>query len=211
MEKFADDLELQRPGLTERSIGVREDHIRASQAYLAIASSLVLAQEGSFEEAETTLSQARDFDPEDENAWTIFPLADLASGKIKELRAASASQKGDESAAQRFMSSAEAFYLHGLRGDYYPRPAYGVGWTNPNQTALKDLFDKRHGGLEGFEAYLASAVEGGLDARRAEILATRVEDPQPIVPFALKNLKGEEVTSESYLGKVVVINFWGTW
>lgn len=211
MEKFANDLELQRPGLTERSIGVREDHIRASQTYLSIASSLVLAQEGSFEEAETALSQARDHDPEDDDAWTIFPLADLAAGTIKELRAESARENADEATAQKLLTSAEEFYLHGLRGDYYPRPDYGVGWTNPNESALKDLFEKRQGGLEGFETYLASAVQGGLEARRAEILATRIEDPQPIVPFALKNLEGVEVTSESYLGRVVVINFWGTW
>jgi tetratricopeptide (TPR) repeat protein len=211
MEKFANDLELQRPGLTERSIGVQEDHVRASQAYLSIASALVLAQEESFEEAETTLSQARDHDPEDDDAWTIFPLADLAAGTVKELRAEFARKNGDEAAAQKLLTSAEEFYLHGLRGGYYPRPDYGVGWTNPNETALQDLFEKRQGGLEGFEVYLASAVEGGLEARRAEVLATRIEDPQPIVPFALKNLEGKEVTSESYLGKVVVINFWGTW
>jgi tetratricopeptide (TPR) repeat protein len=211
MQKFANDLELQRPGLAERSIEIREDHIRASQAYLSIASSLVLAQEESFEEAETTLSQARDHDPEDDDAWTVFPLADLAAGTVKELRAEFARNNGDEATAQKLMTSAEEFYLHGLRGGYYPRPSYGVGWTNPNETALKDLFEKRHGGLEGFEAYLASALEGGLEARRAEILATRIEDPQPILHFALKNLEGEEVTSESYLGRVVVINFWGTW
>jgi hypothetical protein len=29
--------------------------------------------------------------------------------------------------------------------------------------------------------------------------------------FALATLDGDEVTYESYLGKVVIINFWGTW
>jgi len=57
----------------------------------------------------------------------------------------------------------------------------------------------------------AEAAGGEWEERRREIVASRIEDPQPILPFALNNLEGEEVTSESYLGKVVVINFWGTW
>jgi hypothetical protein len=140
-----------------------------------------------------------------------LPLADFAAGRIRELRADLASQDGDEAMARRLLTSAEEFYLRGIREDYYARPRYGTGWTNPSETALKDLWEKRHGGLEGFEEYLAAAKEGDLDSRRAEILAARIEDPQPILPLALESLDGEEVTSESYLGKVVVINFWGTW
>jgi tetratricopeptide (TPR) repeat protein len=211
MDKFLAERERQDQRFSETVFDAQEAHIRSSNAYLSIASALVLAQEGSFEEAEALLSQVRDYDPEDDDSWTVLPLADLAAGKVKEWRADLARENGDEATAQKFLTSAEDFYLHGLRGDYYPRPSYGVGWTNPVEGALKDLFEKRHGGLDGFEAYLASAVEGGLDARRAEILATRIQAPQPILPFALKNLDGEEVTSESYLGKVVVINFWGTW
>jgi tetratricopeptide (TPR) repeat protein len=211
MEKFADEFEFRRPDLRGRALEGREDHIRSSNAYLSIASSLVLAQEGSFEEAETTLSQARGYDPEDEDSWTILPLADLASGKIKELRADLFRESGDEATAQRLLTSAEEFYVHGLRGVYFARPGYGVGWTNPNEIALRDLYEEREGRLEGFEGYLTSAKEGGWEKRRGEVLASRIKDPKPILPFALENLDGEEVTSESYLGKVVVINFWGTW
>ena len=211
VEKFLRDRELQSEHFSEIVFDAQEAHIRSSNAYLSIASALVLAQEGSFEEADAALNPARDFDPEDDDAWTIFPLADFAAGKVKELRAEFAGNNGDQATAQKFLTSAEEFYLHGLRGDYYPRPSYGVGWTNPNETGLRDLYQKRQGFLEGFDDYLASAIEGGLEERRAEILATRIENPQPILPFALKDLEGEEVTSESYLGKVVVINFWGTW
>jgi tetratricopeptide (TPR) repeat protein len=211
MEEFAEEFEFQRPNLIGRSLESREDHIRSSNAYLSIASSLVLAQEGLFEEAETALSQARSYDPEDDDSWTILPLGDFASGKIKELRADFSRENGDGATAQRLLTSAEEFYIHGLRGAYFARPGYGVGWTNPNEVALRDLFEKREGTLEGFEGYLASAKEGGWEKRRAEVLASQIKDPKPIRPFALKNLEGEEVTSESYLGKVVVVNFWGTW
>ena len=86
-----------------------------------------------------------------------------------------------------------------------------MGWTNPNESALKALFEKMHGDLEGFDDYLAAARDEGWEERRAKVLASRIEDPTPIRPFTLKTLDGKEVTSESYLGKVVVINFWGTW
>ncbi|MGD2123570.1 MAG: hypothetical protein PVJ76_17580, partial [Gemmatimonadota bacterium] len=211
MEKFLRERELQTEHFSEVVFDAQEAHIRSSKAYRSIASALVLAQDGSFEEADAALSQARDFDPEDEDAWTVFPLTDFAAGRIKELRADLAGKNGDQATAQKFLTSAEEFYLYGLRGDYYPRPRYGVGWTNPNRTGLRDLFQKRQGSLDGFEDYLASAIEGGLEERRAEVLANRLEDPQPILPFALEDLDGGEVRSESYLGKVVVINFWGTW
>jgi hypothetical protein len=211
IDKFLNERELQNERFSEVVFEAQESHIRSSNAYLSLASSLILAQEGSFEEAEAAISSASEFDPEEREALRILPLADFAAGTIKELRAEFASKNGDEATAQKFLTSAEQIYLRGMREDYDPRPRYGVGWTNPNETALEDLYEKRHGGLEGFEEYLAAAKEGDLDSRRAEILAARIDDPQPIVPFALKNLDGEEVTSESYLGKVVVVNFWGTW
>jgi hypothetical protein len=68
-----------------------------------------------------------------------------------------------------------------------------------------------HESTDGFEEYLAAIKEEGWEERRAEVLAQRLDHPKPLVPFVLETLEGDEVTSESYLGKVVVINFWGTW
>jgi tetratricopeptide (TPR) repeat protein len=211
MDKFLDYRASMSERLYTTVFDSQERHVQTSQAYLSVASSLVLAQERSFEEAEATLGHALDYDPEGRDAQRVLPLADLAAGKIKELRAEVARDNGDAATAERFLASAEEFYLNGLRRAYDPFLSFGLGWTNPNEAALRGLFEKRNGDLEGFQAYLASAKEGGLEARRTEILASRIEDPQPILPFALENLTGEGVSSESYLGKVVIINFWGTW
>jgi len=178
---------------------------------LSSITALVRAQEGLFEEAEEELARGRDVDPDDYNAWTALPLADLCFGAVEEIRAEHLRAEGDDAGAQESLRSAERFYLHGLRGDYFPSPEWGMGWTNPNESALKGLFEKKHGNLEGFGEYLTDAKEEGWEEHRAKVLAGRIEDPKPILPFALKTLEGEEVTSESYLGKVLVINFWGTW
>jgi hypothetical protein len=211
MDKFARERELQTESFNAAVLPAQERHVRSSMAYLSIASALVLAQEGAFTEAQAALDEARDFDPEDENAQSVLPLVDLAAGRLEELRAELAAENGDGETARKLLASAEQSFMHGLRGDYYARPDYGLGWTNPNETALRDLYRMKQGSLEGFEAYLASAKEEGSAARQDEVLASRIADPRPILPFALKNLDGEEVRYESYLGKVVVVNFWGTW
>jgi hypothetical protein len=187
------------------------NRLRASWAMLSSVTALAMAQEGLFEEAETALGGGRDVDPESDDAWTALPLADLCSGAVEEMRAEHLRSEGDDARAQESLRSAERFYLQGLRADYFPRPQWGMGWINPNEHALRALFEKMHGDLHGFDQYLAAAREEGWEEHRAEVLARRIEDPKPILPFALKNLDGQEVTSESYLGKVVVINFWGTW
>ena len=84
-------------------------------------------------------------------------------------------------------------------------------WTNPNQPALESLYGTMHGDREGYEDYLASITEEGLEERKGEILARREANPEPMATFALETLDGDEITSEGLLGKVLVINFWGTW
>lgn len=35
--------------------------------------------------------------------------------------------------------------------------------------------------------------------------------PMPVPDFSLENLQGKEVNIQEYLGKVLLLNFWGTW
>ncbi|MCJ7629455.1 MAG: hypothetical protein MUO50_13835 [Longimicrobiales bacterium] len=58
---------------------------------------------------------------------------------------------------------------------------------------------------------IAPKQAAGWETRRDGILAERIQDPEPMTAFLLETLDGEEVSSESLLGRVAVINFWGTW
>jgi hypothetical protein len=184
---------------------------RADRALIHAVKAMVLIQEGNLDDAETALAYARDVDPEDFHSYVVLPLADLFTGRLHEARADQARANGGEADAGEFLRSAEAVYLQGIRADYYPRPNLGISWTNPNEPALEALYVRMHGSTDGFEDYLAAIKKEGWEERKAEVLAQRLDNPKPLVPFALETLDGKVVTSESYLGKVVVINFWGTW
>jgi thiol-disulfide isomerase/thioredoxin len=105
--------------------------------------------------------------------------------------------------AEEYLDQAQSFYL---KGSMVPRPG-----ENPNDEALETLYEKRHGSLEGYEAYLAEASSRDATDRRAEILEDRLEEPRTFPAFSLEDLSGARVSSDDLAGKVVVINFWGTW
>ena len=59
------------------------------------------------------------------------------------------------------------------------------------------------------EMYLAKLAEKATAKKVEEIKEAMIRKKSP--NFALKNLKGEEVSLESLKGKVVVVDFWATW
>jgi hypothetical protein len=184
---------------------------KALGAKLSAALGLVLVQEGRLDEAEEELILARDLDEDHYRSSPVLLFSYLNAGTLMEKRAGLAEESGAEEEAEGFLAAADEFYLEGVRQDYYPSPNQGLPWVNPNEVALEALYEKRNGGLEGFEEYLLSATDEGWEERKVRILRRRLEEPKPMVTFALETLDGEEVTSESLLGKVLVINFWGTW
>jgi tetratricopeptide (TPR) repeat protein len=109
--------------------------------------------------------------------------------------------------------------LYESRGDFDRAEQYyirGVGVEvhegNPSDPALKDLYVKRTGSDDGYESYLARIDDIDRERRRIEVLAEVIEDRGTLVPFTLKDLAtGEQVSSESMAGKILAINFWGTW
>jgi thiol-disulfide isomerase/thioredoxin/Tfp pilus assembly protein PilF len=82
---------------------------------------------------------------------------------------------------------------------------------NPSEAALRDLYQKRHGSLAGYDAYRRTADKTGLAARRSRVLAARRTSPPPAPDFKLKTLDGREVSLASLKGKTAVVNFWGVW
>ena len=68
------------------------------------------------------------------------------------------------------------------------------------EKAMREAWMRRHGGADGFEAYLAGKVTPSS--------ATAVTRSAP--EFSVTSLDGSRVESSALRGKVVVLNFWGT-
>ena len=105
--------------------------------------------------------------------------------------------------AAKDIARAEAFYVRGLA-------VQGTG-SNPSEASLRALYEKRHGGLTGFDTYLDDLKDTDRVRRKEKILATRLATPQPVAPFTLRSLDGKRVSLDSLKGRIVVINFWGIW
>jgi tetratricopeptide (TPR) repeat protein len=98
---------------------------------------------------------------------------------------------------------AEEYFVKGLA-------VQGRG-TNPSETSLRGLYEKRHGATDGFDAYLVTLRDTDRARRHDRILGERIPDPQPVPAFSLKDLAGKRVTLDDLKGKVVVVNYWGVW
>jgi len=72
---------------------------------------------------------------------------------------------------------------------------------------LRAVYAKRHGSLAGLDASLAQVRR---DSRRSVALtAQRFEKPAP--DWTLPDLQGNPVAFASFKGKIVVLDFWGSW
>jgi tetratricopeptide (TPR) repeat protein len=152
--------------------------------------------QGRLDEAEETLLEAHQL--AEKNVTVLLHL-----GKLYEARHEQAVADGDDTRDGSFLAQAQDFYL---KGSLIPQMA-----ENPNEEALRTVYEKRHGSLDGFDAYFADAEKVGAGSRKEEILGERLDEPLTLGAFALETLAGDTVTSEILEGKVAVINFWGTW
>ena len=149
---------------------------------MADALGWVFFQEGRLEDAARELMRAYELNPK--KMETIYHL-----GQVYE-----AMDNSDQ---------AEVFYKMGIA---IPSPG-----ENLNDQALKSLFLKRHGSLDGYEDYLKPLRASDRETRKQEALSSRIEAPEPALVFNLKTLKDKQVSLSSLKGKVVAINFWGIW
>jgi thiol-disulfide isomerase/thioredoxin len=76
---------------------------------------------------------------------------------------------------------------------------------------MKDLYLARNGNSKGLDAFMKTANEKEQVRRRAHILQERIAEPKVLQAFTMRSIDGAEVSSEKLKGKVLVINFWGTW
>jgi len=108
-----------------------------------------------------------------------------------------------EAEIEALLDRAEEYYVKGMM---VQQPG-----ENPNDEAFAALYEKRHGTADGYEEYLTTAANRDREARKAEIMASRIDDPEPVTPFELNDLNGHTISWEQLQGKVTVINFWGIW
>lgn len=117
-------------------------------------------------------------------------------GRLYEARADGAVARGrPEAVVDSLLAEAEEACRRGV-------PVQRRG-ENPNEEALRELYVRRHGGGEGWEACRAGLAEESQRKRKREVLSARLEDPRPVKPFALENLAGEEVRFSELEGRVV--------
>lgn len=155
--------------------------------------------QGQFDAAEDTLLYAHELDPK-----SVVNLQHL--GTLYERRADIAGDSKDSDAAtqrDRYLDEAQEYYI---KGAMMQRPG-----DNPTDAALRQLYARRHGSLDGWDTFRASIEDIDRTRRRKEVLAERITEPKPMPHFALASLRGHTVTSQQLRGKVVVINYWGIW
>ena len=82
-----------------------------------------------------------------------------------------------------------------------------LGEETRAEAPLRALYQRRHGSLAGLEERMARARE--MSRQQIAFETRRYEKPAPM--WELKDLAGKSVRLADYKGKIVVMNFWGSW
>jgi thiol-disulfide isomerase/thioredoxin/Flp pilus assembly protein TadD len=75
------------------------------------------------------------------------------------------------------------------------------------ETLLRALYEKRNGSVQGLDARIASARD--VSRKRVVFEERRYEKQAP--EWALKDIAGKPVKLSDFKGKVIVMDFWGSW
>ena len=155
----------------------------------------IYLQEGRVNDAEEKLTTAEKLlDRPVGNQHRLIDYAPEALTHLGRLYTA----KGDYTRAEEYLSRSLSteYFLH----DEHPAIA-----------AYKGLYLQQHGTSDGLEDYMKVAYDKEAVRRKALILKERIADPKTMPPFKLVTIDGKTVNSQNLKGKVLVINFWGTW
>lgn len=82
---------------------------------------------------------------------------------------------------------------------------------NPNRPALKALYARTRGGLDGWDVYEEAFEAADREQRRTLVLAERRSQPEILPPFTLERMQGGRLSSADLQGRMFVVNFWGVW
>ena len=172
----------QFPGYFFTSIGEKADALDGSNASLRQHLGWTLFQAGRFVEADTELTRALDLTKKNVNIYYDLGRLRSAQGRDEE---------------------AELLFAQGM--------SIRVRGVNPNRRELERLYQKKNGSIEGWEKYITALEQKERDTRKAKILAKRDTAAKIAPMFALPDLAGKVVHSDSTRGQYLVVNFWGMW
>jgi thiol-disulfide isomerase/thioredoxin len=121
-------------------------------------------------------------------------------------------------AAAALPDSQEILYHYGMALEKAGKPddaievyiratAVFLGRDERAEESLRAAYQKRHGSLDGLEAKLAAAREAS--RKRVVFDSRRYEKQAP--EWTLKDMAGKPVKFSDFKGKVVVMDFWGSW
>jgi thiol-disulfide isomerase/thioredoxin len=170
------------PGYFFTSVGDQADALDATNASLYDQIGWALSAAGRYPEAEKEIKHALELTKK--NVTIYFDL-----GRVQ--------------AAEGHDDEAELTYAQGM--------TVRTRGVNPNRAELARLYEKKHGSVDGWEKYIAALEEKERTTRRAKILATRDTAARIVPRFALADLDGRVVKSDSLRSQTIVVNFWGTW
>lgn len=99
--------------------------------------------------------------------------------------------------------NAESYYVMGVG-------TTGMG-NNPNEEALKNLYENTRGSLEGYDEFLEKVLAEDRTERRERILSEKLEEPGLLPAFELSDMDGNNIHSDEIGNNITAINFWGKW
>lgn len=170
------------PPAAYSSVGERADQVDAAKARVLDALAWVRVAQSRYAEADSLFGKA--LEASKKNATIYYHLGRLRT-------------------AQGRWQDAELAYAQGL--------TVAHRGTNPNKTALQDLYATNHGSMDGWADYVSALETKERTVRRERILSDRPKTVDVAPTFSLPDLGGKTVGREAIAGKLAVVHFWGTW
>jgi len=186
--------------------------------YLEVAQAMV-GHEGQGESAVAYARKAVEAIPPDETrpevrayAGGVLGRALLAQGKcepaIESLRSAVGVLPDSQSVLFTLGAAYEQCGNTDLAIDHYVRSLGVYGGLDSSAAApLRALYAKQHGSLTGLDRKIDTSYQASLEKEVFE--SRRYEAAMP--EWSLENTAGDTVHSDDLAGKVVVLDFWGSW
>lgn len=146
-------------------------------------------------------------DVQDTLGWALARKGDLPAA-VKNLRAADTVTPGDQEILFHLGFALEKLGDVDAAIDAYARSlSVYLGTDTSAEAPLRALWTKKNGSEAGLDAKLATERE----ASRNFVIFESRKFEMPAPPFQLKDLAGKDVKLSDFAGKVVVMDFWGTW
>ena len=92
--------------------------------------------------------------------------------------------------------------------EHYLKNATG---SDRDKFTFSRFYKTRNGNLEGFDDYFTKIKEKIHLKAKEDVLTSRIKNPKDAAPFSLQTIDGKTISLNELKGKIVVINFWGTW